>query len=87
MGLLILLAIGATLGWLTVIIFMESDREAVYTAIGAGAVGAVAIGLLTSSTSIIYGLTLNTILCAAIGAIVTATLGYFANRALVKQKA
>ncbi len=85
MGLLILLAIGGILGWLTIIIVMESDDEAVFTTIASGSVGALAAGLAITPTSLIDTLTLPTLLFASIGAIVAAILGYYANRALVNR--
>lgn len=74
MGMIILLAAGALLGWLGAIILRREDARDVRFHIAAGAVGAVAGGALTNSVSIFGGLSAHALMVAVLGSVVAIAL-------------
>ena len=78
MSLLLLLLIGANIGWLASIIrFVDRARD-VLANVGIGVLGAFLFGVMASSVSLLEGVTPVTLMAAAIGA---AALVTFANLA------
>jgi len=70
MGLIIFLVIGAVLGWLAAIVRRIEDGRGVMMNIGAGAVGAVAGGLIANQGSILSGVSAISLPVAIVGALV-----------------
>ncbi len=75
MALLLLVILGATLGWLTTILTRVEDRNGVLLHVAIGAAASVAGGLITNNGSIIGGLSLVALL-VGIGSGVAALVGY-----------
>lgn len=74
MGVIILLAAGALLGWFAAIMLRHEDPRDVRFHIAAGAVGAVAGGALTSSNSVFGGLSAHALGVAILGSILAIAL-------------
>jgi len=70
MGLIVLLTVGAVLGWLGSIVLRHEAARTILTDIGAGAVGAVVAGATASSESVLSGISARAFLIAFVGAIV-----------------
>lgn len=68
MGLLILTALGALLGWLFAIVTQNEARDDVVCSCGAGVIGAVLAGALANSASIMQGVSGFALLLAVLGA-------------------
>ena len=82
MGLIIFLVIGALLGWLAAIVQRIEDGRGVMMNIGAGAVGAVAGGLIANHGSILSGVSAISIPAAMAGTVVlVGILALFRSRA------
>lgn len=82
MGLIIFLVIGALLGWLAAIVQRIEDGRGVMMNIGAGAVGAVAGGLIANQGSILSGVSAISIPAAMAGTVVlVGILALFRSRA------
>ena len=82
MGLIIFLVIGALLGWLAAIVQRIEDGRGVMMNIGAGAVGAVAGGLIANQGSILSGVSAISIPAAIAGTVVlVGILALFRSRA------
>ncbi len=71
MALILLVVIGAILGWLASIITRTEDRGGILTDIGVGIGGSLVAGLLVGSGSIIGGLSTTALFAAIAGAIVS----------------
>ncbi len=81
MGLLVLLTVGAVLGWLGSIVLRHEGARAILTDIAAGVVGAICAGIAASSESLLVGLSARTFLIALVGAIfVIATFNFVRDR-------
>ena len=70
MGLIVLLMVGAVLGWLGSIVLRHEGARTILTDIGAGVVGAVAAGGIASTESVLSGISARAFLIAFVGAIV-----------------
>lgn len=68
MGLAILFAIGGVLGWLSSIIQSQTDGREILIDIGAGVLGALLLGLLMSSSSLVKEISASTFFFGCIGA-------------------
>lgn len=75
MGLIILLVIGATLGWLASIVLRQEESQRILVCIALGSLGAVVGGLLSNSESILAGISPTALLIAVVSAI--ALLGIY----------
>ncbi|WPZ03658.1 GlsB/YeaQ/YmgE family stress response membrane protein [Blastomonas marina] len=69
-GLIVILLLGATLGWLGSVVLRQEDRRAIGLNIGLGMGGALLASLLVEGTSILSGVGAWALLAAFIGAIV-----------------
>lgn len=69
MSLLILLLIGANIGWLASIVMRNDRARDVVGNVGLGVIGALVCGALASSVSLIEGITPATLIAAAVGAL------------------
>jgi len=68
MSLLIILFIGANIGWLASIVLLVDRPTDVLVNVGAGTLGAFLFGVMASSVSLLEGITPTTLLVSAIGA-------------------
>lgn len=68
MSLLIILLIGANVGWLASIVLLTDRPRDVLVNVGVGVLGAFLFGVLASSVSLLEGLTAMTLLASVIGA-------------------
>lgn len=74
MGLMILIVVGALLGWLTAIVFkIENGREIGFS-IAVAVVGSVVCGLFAAHGSFLAGVSASALLWAALGAVVAVLL-------------
>ncbi|WP_374407799.1 GlsB/YeaQ/YmgE family stress response membrane protein [Pelagerythrobacter sp.] len=81
MGLIIFLVTGALLGWLAAIVQRIENGRGIMANVGAGALGAVAGGLIANQGSILSGVSPISIPIAIIAALaVLGILGLFRNR-------
>lgn len=69
MALLLLVAVGAILGWLAAIILQLNDFQGLALNIAVGIGGTLVAGVLTNSESILYGISGTALLLSVIGAI------------------
>ena len=69
MGLLILIIIGALLGWLGSIVFQREHRVGISTCMCAGLAGAIAGGVLSGSVPLLVGISAGQLVWAVIGAL------------------
>lgn len=69
MALILLIVIGAILGWLASIITRTEDRNGILTDMGVGVAGSLVAGLLVSNSSIIGGLSATALLAAIAGSV------------------
>jgi uncharacterized membrane protein YeaQ/YmgE (transglycosylase-associated protein family) len=83
MGFLILLSIGAALGWLSSIIFKEANGRATQLDIISGAIGAMSAGLVLSTTELVNQLSASTFFYGCIGAVAAIALSKFVSRTLI----
>lgn len=70
MGFLVLLAIGAVLGWLASIVFRGDDGRSIALNVALGVIGAFVAGSLASQDSLLIGLSATALLVAISGAVV-----------------
>ncbi|MDE2410210.1 MAG: GlsB/YeaQ/YmgE family stress response membrane protein [Sphingomonadales bacterium] len=68
MSLLIILLVGANVGWLTSILLLVDRVRDVLSNVAIGIAGAFVCGVLASSVSLLEGITPQTLLASAIGA-------------------
>lgn len=68
MALLLLIAVGAILGWLAAIILQLNDFQGLALNIAVGVGGTLVAGVLTNSGSILYGISGTALLLSVIGA-------------------
>jgi uncharacterized membrane protein YeaQ/YmgE (transglycosylase-associated protein family) len=69
MGLIVLLTVGAVLGWVGSIVLRHDRAKAIFTDIAAGVFGAVCAGAIASSESVLAGISGRAFLIAFAGAI------------------
>lgn len=82
MGLLILLLVGAAVGWLASVVTRIEDSRGILFYAGAGIAGALLAGVLTNGGSVLLGLGALALLAAFLGAAAgAAALYYFRIRA------
>lgn len=85
MGLIILLAVGAILGWLTSIVLCREDAREIGVNVGVGALGSIIGGALSSTVSVFGGLSALALLTAFVcAAIAIAALNLFRHGALLR---
>ena len=70
MGLLILVMVGAILGWLATILTRIEDKHGILLNLGVGAGAAVLVGAIANSGSVLLGVSGLSLIAAAAGAIV-----------------
>ena len=81
MGLLILVVVGALLGWLATIILRIEDGRGIMLSAAAGIAGSVVTGLVVGSGAILGTITGATLLWAVVGsAAAIAALHFFRRR-------
>ncbi len=69
-GLIVILLLGATLGWLGSVLFRQESRRAIVLNLGLGMGGALAASLLVEGTSLLSGVGMGALIASFIGAIV-----------------
>lgn len=74
MGLLILIVVGALLGWLATIILRIEDGRSIAFNTGAGVSGAVVTGLVVGTGTILGSISGATLLWSVVGALVAIAL-------------
>lgn len=70
MGFVILVIVGAILGWLASIITRSENRPDILVNAGAGVTGALIAGIATNSGSILLGISAMALLAAFVGAVI-----------------
>lgn len=80
MGLIILVAVGAILGWLATIIMRIDDQYGILTNVAVGVGGALLCGMAIKSDSIIEGISANALLVGVAGSILGLILLNFIRR-------
>jgi uncharacterized membrane protein YeaQ/YmgE (transglycosylase-associated protein family) len=81
MSLLIILLIGANIGWLASIILLVDRPRDVFANVGIGVLGAFLFGVMASSVSLLEGITPLTLVVSAAGALVlVAAVNLFSHR-------
>lgn len=70
-GLIVILLLGATLGWLGSVVLRQESRRAIVLNIGLGMAGALLASLLVEGSSILSGVGVWGLFAAFIGAVVT----------------
>lgn len=74
MGLLLLTLLGAVFGWLVSVVLQEEVQDNILRNIGAGVLGALAVGATASSASLLLGISGQALLLALAGALVAIAL-------------
>ncbi len=74
MGLIILVAVGAILGWLATIIMRIDDQHGILLNVAVGVGGALLSGLLIKSSAILVGISAGTLLVGVGGSIASLVL-------------
>ena len=67
MGLMILIVVGGILGWLATILIRIEEKQGVLLNLGVGIAGAVLVGMLANSGSILLGISGLSVLAATVG--------------------
>ncbi|ALE17640.1 hypothetical protein AMC99_02365 [Altererythrobacter epoxidivorans] len=80
MALILLILIGAVLGWLSSIVTRTEDRNGVLTEVGIGVASSLVAGLLANNGSIIGGLSATALLAALAGTIAVLVAYYLYRR-------
>ena len=81
MSLLIILLVGASIGWLASIVQFADRARDVLANVVVGVIGAFVFGVMASSVSLLAGVTAETLLAAAIGAgLLLVVVGLAAHR-------
>lgn len=70
MGLIILIIVGALLGWLGSILLRREDRSAILVLAGSGVVGSLAAAAVIGQANLLAGISASDLLWAVIGAVV-----------------
>lgn len=77
---ILLILIGAVLGWLSSIVTRTEDRNGVLTEVGIGVASSLVAGLLANNGSIIGGLSATALLAALAGTIAVLVAYYLYRR-------
>ena len=72
MGFIVLVAVGAIMGWLASILFRSDDNRSIGVNVVLGILGAFVAGALASQDSLLIGLSATALLAAMVGAILLA---------------
>ncbi|MFN2099515.1 GlsB/YeaQ/YmgE family stress response membrane protein [Altererythrobacter sp. MF3-039] len=81
MGLLILVVVGAILGWLATILTRIEDKRGILLNLGVGAAAAVLVGAVVNSGSVLLGVSGVSVLAAFAGsAAILAAFNFFRMR-------
>ena len=83
MGYLILLSIGAALGWLAAIIFKEQNGRTILIDIAAGTIGAMIAGLAVNASTLMNELSASTFLYGCLGACASIAISKLVRRTLI----
>lgn len=67
MGLIILIVVGATLGWLASIVMRTDDRQGILMNVAVGIAGALVAGAVTNQGSILGGISASALLLSFAG--------------------
>lgn len=84
MGLLVLIVVGALLGWLASIVARLEERQDILLNIGIGVTGALVAGVLTNHGSILGALSSTAILTSLGGAIVLLAIVNLVKRGVLR---
>ena len=68
MGLLILIVMGTTLGWLATVVLQVETRDDILRNVGSGVVGSIVAGAASNTGSVLQGITVTALLLAMLGA-------------------
>lgn len=68
-GLIVILLLGATLGWLGSVLLRQESRRAIVLNLGLGMGGALLASLLVEGTSLLSGVGMGALIAAFIGAV------------------
>ncbi len=83
MGLIILIVVGAILGWLASIVMRADDKQGILLNVAVGVAGALAVGVATNNGSILGGISASGLLFSFGGTLVLlAIVNVFRRRAL-----
>ena len=82
MSLLIILLVGANVGWLASIMLLVDRTRDVLANVVLGVVGAFVCGVVASSVSLLEGITAQTLMASALGAAALLALVRFATARL-----
>ena len=80
MGLIILIVVGALLGWLCSIVLRREDRGAILTMMGAGIVGSLLAGAILGNANLLATVGPLDLLWAVLGAIAAIALADVARQ-------
>lgn len=80
MALLLLVVIGAVLGWLATIITRTDDRNGILTDVGIGLAGSLLAGLIANNGTVIGGLSAVALLAAIAGSVVLLAIFHLFQR-------
>ncbi|MXO86705.1 GlsB/YeaQ/YmgE family stress response membrane protein [Altererythrobacter aurantiacus] len=80
MGVLVLMIVGAVLGWLFSIIVDLSDTRRIALNVGAGMVGSLIVGSAVGGRIAMNGLTTTALLLACIGAVALVTTANYVGK-------
>lgn len=83
MGLIILIVVGAILGWLASIITRAEDRQGILLNVGAGVIGALLAGIATNGSSILLGISAIALFASFAGAVVLLAVVFAVRRRAV----
>lgn len=83
MGLIILVVVGAVLGWLGSILLRREDRGAILTMAGAGIVGALLASALLGNANLLTAVGALDLVWAVIGAVVAIVIADMARQRVV----
>ena len=83
MGLIILVVVGAVLGWLGFILLRREDRGAILTMAGAGIVGALLASALLGNANLLTAVGALDLVWAVIGAVVAIVIADMARQRVV----
>lgn len=87
MGLLVLVVIGAVLGWLGTIVTRVENTRGILTSVAAGIAGSVVTGIIAGSGVLFGAISGTALLWATVGAVVLVALALgLARRTLARQE-
>ena len=74
MGILILITVGALLGWLASIVLRREDRHSVLTLVAAGLGGSLIVGFISGGANLFAGVGAQQLLWSTLGAAVAISI-------------